>query len=127
MHGLPQDFEPHSLEGYALVMIGLGTGTLVLNFSRSLQEQSSAEMRISIGSEFEYVADGVGGTANPANPAEGARLVSFLNRDITKCSVIDEDGLNLYFGSADFIGLRADRSGFESYTIFLEGTLPIVV
>ena len=67
MYGLPQDFEPHSLEGYALVMIGLGTGTLVLNFSRSLPEQSSAEMRISIGSEFEYLADGVGGTETYAS------------------------------------------------------------
>ena len=84
-------------------------------------------MRIAVGSKVRFAIDGRSGQIDPKIPADGARLTGLLNQDITDATVIGKGDLVLRFGTAGEITLQEDDSGFENYTLYLEGELPIDV
>lgn len=126
MFKLPSDFEKNDFVGKFLAEIGLGIGTISLNFRKASQLGPDSESFVTLHADFSCCVVGAEQSCLASEPVTASVLTAFLNADVTDFTVDDRFAFRICFGQLGEVRGPQHPDGFESFAILIPGKAEIV-
>lgn len=125
MFKLPPDFERSDFVGKYLAEIGVGIGTVSLNFRKLGLSGLDAISCVTMHGDFSCCIEGVEHWGRASDPGTATELTIFLNLDVTDFMADDCFAFRIRFGQAGEIRVPQDSEEFESFEILIPGKAEI--
>ena len=117
---LPDDFDVDDFRGKFLSEVGLGIGTISLNFDSAGGPGSSKPAHVTMHAMFEFAFDGGVKAGYASDPITAAGLSRFLNQDVLDFCSDTDFALRIGFGEVGEIRIPQEGS-WESFSIRVAG------
>jgi hypothetical protein len=126
MFKLPMDFDIGDFVGKHLTEVGVGIGTVALNFTKPAPPGLESKSCVTLHGNYSCYITGSEHLGRASEPATATELTAFLNFEVTDFNVDDHFALRICFGQVGEIRVAQDPDEFESFAIRVPGKLEIV-